>query len=208
MKRFSIISIFLATILAAAAQTSTSTNSTAPRAMGLQDCIQQALSHNFDVQVQRLNPQIALYTLNGAYGGYDPTLNASGQHLFNDSGADFAGAVPIPGTSYDQNSFNSSLGGSTPWGLSYNFAGNISDTYNYNLPPALLTNSENSGGSIGVTLTQPLLKNFWIDNTRLTIRVAKNRLKYSEQGLRQQLITTVNAVENAYYCLLYTSRCV
>jgi outer membrane protein TolC len=48
-----------------------------------------------------------------------------------------------------------------------------------------------------------LLKNFWIDNTRLTIRVAKNRLKYSEQGLRQQVITSVTAVENAYYELIY-----
>ncbi len=47
------------------------------------------------------------------------------------------------------------------------------------------------------------MKNFWIDNTRLTIRVAKNRLKYSEQGLRQQIITSVTAVENAYYELIY-----
>jgi outer membrane protein TolC len=47
------------------------------------------------------------------------------------------------------------------------------------------------------------LTNFWIDNTRLTIHVAKNRLKYSEQGLRQQVITSVTAVENAYYELIY-----
>ena len=63
---------------------------------------------------------------------------------------------------------------------------------------------ENSGGSVGsCNVTQPLLKNFWIDSTRLTIRVAKNRLKYSEQGLREQIITSVTAVENAYYELIY-----
>jgi len=33
--------------------------------------------------------------------------------------------------------------------------------------------------------------------------VAKNRLKYSEQGLRQQLITSVTAVANAYYELIF-----
>ena len=55
-------------------------------------------------------------------------------------------------------------------------------------------------------MTQPLLKNFWIDNTRLTIRVAKNRLKYSEQGLRLQVITSVTAVENAYYELIYAQE--
>jgi outer membrane protein len=54
-----------------------------------------------------------------------------------------------------------------------------------------------------VNVTQPLLKNFWIDNNRLTILVAKNRLQYSEQGLREQIITTVTAVENAYYELIF-----
>ena len=51
-----------------------------------------------------------------------------------------------------------------------------------------------------------MLKNFWIDTTRLNIRVAKNRLKYSEQGLREQLITSVTAVENAYYELIYAQQ--
>src|SRR5260221_3660051 len=67
-------------------------------------------------------------------------------------------------------------------------------------------NPESTAGAVGVSLTQPLLKNFWIDNTRLTIRVAKNRLKYSEQGLRQQIITTITAVENAYYELIYAQE--
>ncbi len=36
--------------------------------------------------------------------------------------------------------------------------------------------------------------------------MAKNRLKYSEQGLRQQLITSVTAVANAYYELIYAQQ--
>ena len=40
----------------------------------------------------------------------------------------------------------------------------------------------------------------------MTIKVAKNRLKYSEQGLRQQVITSVTAVENAYYELIYAQE--
>ena len=57
-----------------------------------------------------------------------------------------------------------------------------------------------------MSLTQPLLKNFWIDQNRLNIRVGKNRLKYSEQGLRLQLITSITAVENAYYELIYAQE--
>ena len=92
----------------------------------------------------------------------------------------------------------------TPWGLTYQLDGNVSHTYNYQA--SLFTNSDNSGGQIGVTLTQPLLNNFWIDQTRLNIRVGKNRLQYSEQGLRLQVITSVTAVETAYYELIYAQE--
>ena len=36
--------------------------------------------------------------------------------------------------------------------------------------------------------------------------MAKNRLKYSEQGVRQQLITSVTAVANAYYELIFAQQ--
>jgi len=175
------------------------TNASA-RAMSLQDCIQEALQHNLDIQVQRYNPQISLYNLRAAYSGYDPTFNISGQHGYNVSPGGFTSQqIPYPSTTSKSDSFDSGIGGSLPWGLQYDFTGNIADRRFTSL-----TNfTETSSGSIGVQLTQPLLKNFWIDTTRLNIRVAKNRLKYSEQGLREQIITSATAVENAYYELVY-----
>ena len=161
--------------------------------MSLMDCFQEALQHNLDVQIQRYYPQISLYNLRAAYGGYDPLLNISGQHNYDKWGVDM-----LPPSTSDQNSFKSDIGGSLPWGMQYDFSGNISESYGFNA-----TNFDNSGGSIQAKLTQPLLKNFWIDSTRLTIKVAKNRLKYSEQGLRGQIITTVTAVETAYYELIF-----
>jgi len=62
---------------------------------------------------------------------------------------------------------------------------------------------ENSIGAVGIRLTQPLLKNFWMDQTRLNIRVAKNRLKYSEHTLRLQVMQTITRLEQAYYDLIY-----
>lgn len=178
------------------------TNAPAGRALSLQDCIAEALQHNFDVQIQRYEPLKAQLGLAAAYAGYDPTFNISGEHHYGTSPSI---ASPystnfVPATVSDQNSFNSDLGGTLPWGLQYDFYGNpISEQYgSKNGFPF-----DSSSASIGVSLTQPLLKNFWIDNTRLLILVAKNTLKQSEQGLRQQLITTVTAVENAYYELVY-----
>jgi outer membrane protein len=179
------------------------TNAVTTRAMSLQDCIQKALQQNFDVQIQRYNPQIALYDLHAAYSGYDPTFNISGRHNYSVSPSSYNPYTTnqSPSTVYNANSFNSGINGTLPWGLQYNFTGSISETYGNNGLPF-----DNSDGNIGVSLTQPLLKNFWIDATRLNIRVAKNRLKYSEQGLRQQLITSVTAVINAYYELIYAHQ--
>ena len=131
---------------------------------------------------------------------YDPTLSIAGAHNFNETGGQFVNGFQRPSEVSDANSFNSSLGGSLPTGLQYDLSGSVSETYGStggNSP------FDSSGGSIGVNLTQPLLKNFWIDGTRLGISAAKNQLKASQQGLRQQLITTVTAVENAYYELIY-----
>ncbi|MGH7952009.1 MAG: TolC family protein, partial [Limisphaerales bacterium] len=108
---------------------------------------------------------------------------------------------PIPSRIADANNFNSGISGSLPWGLQYNFSGNISEQYGLSTLPF-----DNSQGSIGVSLTQPLLKNFWINQTQLTIRVDKNRLKYSKQGLRGQIISTVTAVQNAYYELIFAQE--
>ena len=197
MKKIGASLIFFVAVSAGWAQT----NQPIIRAMSLQECFAQALQHNLDVQVQRYEPEKSLLNLRAAYGGYDPTFNISGLHSYTvqPSGNVDQYQRPIPGTTSDRNSFNSGLSGSLPWGLQYDFSGNISEQYGM----SGFNPFDNSGGSIGVTLTQPILKNFWIDSTRLLIRAAKNNLKQSDQGLRQQIITTVTAVENAYYELIY-----
>ncbi len=171
--------------------------------MSLTDCLTEALAHNLDLQIQRYEPQISLYDLHSAYAGYDPTFNFSATRNHNRSGA-----VGYPSTISDSDSFSSSLGGLTPWGLSYDLGGNVSENRGSSLAQIdtgqyITSRFDNSGGQVGLNVTQPLLKNFWVDNTRVSISVAKNRLKFSEQGLRQQIITTVTDVENAYYELIY-----
>ncbi|HEY5346419.1 MAG TPA: TolC family protein, partial [Verrucomicrobiae bacterium] len=189
------------------------TNDPAGRAMSLTDCFTEALKHNLNLQIEQTVPQISLYNLQAAYGGYDPTFNFSGQHLYNDSGASFQNGQHVAGSDYNEQLYSSGFNGGTPWGMTYDLAGNVSRTTGKNVgtgldgagnPITVRVPFQNSDGQIGaLTLTQPLLKNFWIDSTRLTIRVNKNRLQFSEQGLRGQIITTVTAVENAYYELIY-----
>ena len=185
-----------------AAAAPTGTNATT-REMSLEDCIQEALQHNLDVQIERTVPQISLYNLRADYGGYDPTFNISGQHNYEASGSTFQNGFFTPGFISNENSFKSDMGGTLPMGLQYDFSGNVNQQSFAENPG---TSTESSAGSIQVQLTQPLLKNFWIDTTRLNICVGKNQLKSSEQGLRLQVITSVTAVENAYYELIYAQQ--
>ena len=175
----------------------TETNGTVThaRVLSLQDCVQMALQHNLDLQIDRYDPQVALFALRAAYGGYDVSLSMSGQHAHNEGVPSIFGTNTIPGTIADNNTFASSLGGVSPLGATYSLQGNANEDYG-SFP-------KTSSSSVSGTASQPLLKNFWIDNTRLSIRVGRNRLKYSELGLKLQIMTIVTSVEQAYYDLIY-----
>lgn len=163
--------------------------------LSLSDCIQMTLEHNLELQIDRFNPQIALYALRSAYGAYDPSFFMSGQHSHSEGGRTVIGTNVFAGRVSDDNSFNSSVGGLSPWGTTYTVRGSADDNYgNF---------SEVSSSGASLSLMQPLLKNFWIDSPRLVIRVDKNRLKYSELGLKLQIMTTITSLEQAYYNLIY-----
>ena len=182
---------------------SAQTNSLAGRPLSLTDCFTEALKHNLNLQIVQTVPQISLYNLQSAYGGYDPQFTLSGTHSYNDSGAYFSGGQLVLPTIDQANTFNSAFTGATPWGMNYNLGGNITEQHIGKTIGTNFLSGDNSSGAIGLSVTQPLLKNLWIDGNRLTILIAKNQLKISEQALRSQIIATVTAVENAYYELIF-----
>lgn len=61
---------------------------------------------------------------------------------------------------------------------------------------------ENANGGVGIRLSQPLLKNFWIDATRYNIAIRKKDLKNTELALKYQIMRVVTDVEVAYYNLI------
>jgi outer membrane protein TolC len=175
------------------------------RTMTMEECVRLALEHNFDIRIQRYSPEIARYNLDVFYGGYDPTLSLSAEHAYDLSpgGIDDQNR-PFLGSETEANSIGSSLRGLLPWGLTYNLSGNMSDRYGTGVGGFPF---EITGGNVGAfELRQPLMKNFWIDNTRLNITMAKSELKISEQALRQQLMLTVTSVEAAYYNLIFAQE--
>ncbi len=173
---------------------------TETRELSLQECIDLTLKNNIELQISRYQPEISRYNLKASYGAYDPTAFFSGQHQHTETGPVIFGNGTLPGTELDSDSFSTTLGGLTPIGTTYNFFGNISDTVQ---TQAGFNTNRNANGQAGVNVTQPLLKNFWIDSSRLLIRIDKNRLKYDEYGLKLLLMQTLTSMEQAYYDLIY-----
>ena len=201
MRAPSILLVLAGMSMTALAQTYVPVETTAPavKEMSLMDCIQSALNNNLDLQVARYTLPQAQLALEAAYAGYDPQFSISGRHNFSLSQGNFSTvtATNTPSSVVNGNNFSTSLGGLLPWGLNYTLSGNVGESYGQQLRPF-----DSSSGSASVNLTQPLLKNFWIDQTRLNIRIARNRLKYTDNGWKLSLMRTITSVEQAYYDLI------
>jgi len=172
-----------------------------PRAISLQDCLRAALEHNLALTIERYNPLASQHAIEAAQGDYDPTFRFSAARNSSESaGTDFDPNTgnPIPGPTRKTDRLGSGLGGLLPWGMEYDFSGDVTETVRKSGNGIF----PDTSGSIGVALTQPLLRNSWTDVTRLRIQVAKIGLKTSETALRLKIIEVVTAVEITYYNLM------
>ena len=70
-------------------------------------------------------------------------------------------------------------------------------------PPSGVRFTNQFVGFTGISLRQPLLKDFWIDSVRQRIWVNKKVLKISELALRQQIMLVVTKVQLAYFELVF-----
>ncbi len=175
-----------------------------PRSLTLDECIKLALEHNLDIQIQRYNPIIDMYNVNVNYGVYEPVATFTGLKSYNDiaGGVDPTTGQPISGIIREVDSYNPAIVGSLPTGLTYDITGGADRNTALVGPPAHY-GMLNWSSDFNVSLTQPLLKNFWIDNNRLQIQLSKVALKTSEAALQMQIMTSITAVKSAYFNLLY-----
>jgi outer membrane protein len=171
------------------------------RVLTVEEAVQLALEHNLDIQIQRYNPVIDQYLVGFANGAYDPTFSFRAVRNFNSSpgGINPQTGLPFQANERTADSYTPDIAGILPYtGLTYDLAGPLSRTVGNSVP---LGNKFSSDP--GITLTQPLLKNFLIDKYRLQILLNKNTLKSSEEAVRLQVMTVVESVKAAYYNLMY-----
>jgi len=158
------------------------TNGVATRVITLQECYDLALRENLDLSIERLNPTLSRLDLELARSVYDPLFNSAYNHNEADIGP----------TINQSDTVSAGVSGSlAPTGLRYDLSGNAID------------NHVSAAGSAGLTLSQPLLRNFLIDNPRYRIALARKDITVSELRLRDQIIDILTRVEKAYYDLIF-----
>lgn len=174
--------------------------STTVKPVSLEECLQQAFRNNLEIQIIRFAPELAGLNLAGSYGAYDPNFSVNyGADKNTQPSQTGVGQVPIPGNVSWSQDGALGLGGLLPSGADYRFFGNLLSQRSF-LPGS--TNYQAiAPASAGVSLTQPLLRDMWIDSTRWAISLNKKTLLQEEQSIRAQLITTAADVQLAYYDL-------
>jgi HAE1 family hydrophobic/amphiphilic exporter-1 len=172
------------------------------RPITLDEAVNMALQNNYDLQIMRHNPDIAAFNLAGAYGIYEPTFDFGYNYFYRSSpgGVDSEGRQLVPTVSSGDSwgNPNAMFSGYLPTGTRYNL-GLSADRDK--TERELFTTVDYPAGA-GISVTQPLLRDFLIDQPRATIKINKKRLQISEWQLRGQMMTTIAAVENAYYDLI------
>lgn len=156
----------------------------------LDDAIRLALGQNQNIRVSAYTPQIASANLLTEYGRFDPALTFSRS----------AGETETPGTYTAGNrpltkvdDYALTIDGLAPWGLNYSIGASAE-----NQRGSLTNFTDNYSTFAGVTVTQPLLRNFGFSANLYGLRVAKANRSISEWQYRQTVIDTVTSVIYAF----------
>lgn len=173
------------------------------RPVSLDDCMQAAFQNNLEIQIIRYSPDLAELNLTSSYGAYDPNFSFGyGTDKNNQPAQGGVGQVPIPGNVNWSQDGNLGLNGLLPSGANYRlFSSLLSQRSKFSTGDDTFGYQAFAPAQAGVQLTQPLLRNFWIDNTRWAIALNKKTVLQEEQSIRGQLITTASNVQLAYYDL-------
>ena len=172
----------------------------------LNDAIRKALENNNDVEVARNDVRFQEQQLRSLLGTYDPILSltptfsrssstgSSGSNDFKlNTGLD---KLLERGGGRISSFFNSSQTGrnsqnNQAFNQTLDIGSSSSTTY--------LTN-------LGVNYTQPLLRDFRIDNTRRQIKIQRKRLQQTDADFRRRTIEVISQVQRSYWDLVFALR--
>jgi len=203
-----VLSLFFCQAFAAAQQAPLSPRvgvSGGEKPLGLPEAVETALRNNLDVEIERLNVELAQQAVRSAQGAFDLTLTyAPGFEDLHQpvSSVLQGGASGIVNDRYLTNDFSvrqklPSTGGE----VSFRFDNTRQSTDN-----AFVTLSPYFQSEMLLQFTQPLLRGRSTDRDRNQILVRQTNVTLSQQAFEARVIETLTDVQRAYWELVFARR--
>lgn len=172
--------------------------------LSLNEAIKKALENNNDIEVSRTDVRIQETSLRSLLGIYDPQITVSPNFSRNNTtGSEATKDFRV------NSDFSQSI---RRGGGNYSVFFDNNRTENNFAQSQLSSGTTSSTGSalysssLGVNYTQPLLRNFRIDNNRRQIKVQRKRLQQSDADFRRQTINIISQVQRGYWDLVFALR--
>jgi len=167
--------------------------------LSLEEAVARTLENNTDIAVERYNPQSSAEQVREVLGAYDLFLDSTiGKRSQTDPARNaFSGGDKVNTGTWTYNLGASKLLG-TGGTVALAFDNNRTSTNN-----VFSTFNPSFGSSLSASLSQPLLRNFRIDDSRRSLRLAKKNKEISDVQFRQTVINTVASIKQLYYDLIF-----
>jgi HAE1 family hydrophobic/amphiphilic exporter-1 len=174
--------------------------------LSLNEAIRKALENNNDIEVARDDVRFQETQLRSLIGTYDPILSVT--PTFSRSSSTGSGGSNDFRLNAGLDKLIERGGGRINTFFSNSQTGrNSQNNTAFNQTSSLGSSSSTTYiSNLGVTYTQPLFRDFRVDNTRRQIRIQRRRLQQSDADFRRQTIAIISEVQRSYWDLVFALR--
>ena len=168
--------------------------------LSLRQVVETTLKNNVAIAVQEFNVKIREQDITDRKSEFDPTINLELSTKERTNQVSSAFAVPDKARNRDYVvgfSLNQKVITGGDYDLSFNSNRNQTNSAFAGLNPQY-------SSELLFSATQPLLKNFGIDNNKRNIYIASNDLDISDFEFESRVIDTITEVENVYWELVFS----
>ncbi len=170
------------------------------RRLSIDEAVKLALEQNLGIQIQRIDPQIQDTTVALSRSFWSPSLTSSFSK--NSQTQQPTSSLSGGATSILNANLSSAVGlnQTLPWGGAYTATWNSSRFTTTNLFQGF---SPQIGSNLNLQYSQPLLRNFEIDQIRQQVASSTKTRELSDIQLTGVITQTLRQVKNAYWDLSY-----
>ena len=172
-----------------------------PPELTLEACIVRALQKNFDLEIGRYNPQIAKDAIDVAGAAYETQLSVTGSHGKSVNGSSVTSSTGFtPAGSATSSDLRVGVTQQLYTGTTLSASSKLDRSA---LNPAVSATNPAYNADLTLSVRQSLLRGLGTEVNRATLHRAEIGFQRANLDFKTQVLTVIQATENAYYNLAF-----